>query len=132
MTEYIAIYDENLKPVLNKSVTAQSGEVFMFPVHPFNEEERENIPTDIIFSHIENLHLYMKNIINMPESSIVKIDETLGSEPWPVRNLGKFTSALEELSNWWNYAYYREEPTSEESTSEEPTSEEPVQEEPNA
>jgi hypothetical protein len=109
MIEYIAEYTPGSKPSLAKRVTATSGEVFSFPLLPSNEEEVKNVRNSTVFEHINNLHSHMKEVFSRPESSVVGRDELLGSEPWPIKNLGIFQSSLQELADWWNIAYYRDE-----------------------
>lgn len=109
MIEYTLGYTPGNKPSLTKTVTASSGEVFIFPLSPSNEEELENIDSSIMFGHIANLHDYMKEVFNRPESNVVGQNDLIGSEPWPIRNMGTFLAALQELSEWWNIAYYRDQ-----------------------
>jgi hypothetical protein len=88
-----------------------------------NKEEFENLSVPEVYTHLDNLVQYIKDISS--ELSPIGIDEPIPSDGWHFNgNWGEIEWAKDECFRWWESVYYRNEPDEEESV--EPNEEEPA------
>jgi hypothetical protein len=96
------------RPCIKRVVTAVSGEEFSAIIEPSNEDERDNLPSDLIYEHMNKLLAYVKglDLVMNPRGG----SSTTG---WPMKDWEKLIWAQDRVLEWWKYVYYRDEPEDE-------------------
>jgi hypothetical protein len=110
MTEYISKVEDGSKPRLVKKFTASSGETFTAEIGLGVKDEIDIISTEIIYSHLRNLIQYIKSCV---ESISVTEKDDNSPEAWPIKGWSDVEKAKLEILDWWEIAYYRDEPEEE-------------------
>jgi hypothetical protein len=122
MIEYTAEYNENVKPFLCKKITL-GGESINTEITIHNKTELENLTNEVIYEHLNNLVLYIKNYLT-PKLELTPYEQPL-TTPWPLINWHELSHVNDEISDWHQFVYYRTEVLLEENHAEsiEPTEE---------
>jgi hypothetical protein len=109
MIEYIFEYDGTERPKFIKKVVGSDGTAVSTILNFHNEEERESLSAEQLYSHVDNLIQYIKDRAQTIES--VKLDEPPPEDGWHYGGGGwaEISWANEEVLKWWEYVYYREE-----------------------
>lgn len=126
MIEYTAEYDEDTKPFLCKKITVGT-EVVRTEITIHSKTELDNFTDEVIYEHLNNLVLYMKNDL-APQLEVTPYLHTV-TEPWPLIKWHELSHINDEVTEWHNFVYYREEVLVDESLKGEyvePTEETPV------
>jgi hypothetical protein len=106
MIEYTAEYDEDVKPFLCKKITL-GGEVIRTEISIHNKTELDNLTDEVIYEHLNNLVLYMKNDLS-PQLEVTPYRQALTS-PWPLIKWHELSHINDEISEWHQFVYYRTE-----------------------
>jgi hypothetical protein len=106
MIEYTAEYDEDAKPFLCKKITV-GDEIIRTELTIHNKTEVENLTDEIIYEHLNNLVLYIKNDLS-PQLEITAY-QTVITEPWPLIKWHELSHINAEITEWYQLVYYREE-----------------------
>jgi len=124
MIEYTAEYNEDVKPFLCKKITL-GGESINTEITIHNKTELENLTDEVIYEHLDNLVLYIKNYLT-PKLELTSYRQPL-TTPWPLINWHELSHVNDEISEWHQFVYYRTEVLLEENHAEsiDPTEETP-------
>jgi len=106
MIEYTAEYDEDAKPFLCKKITAD-GEVIRTEITIYNKTELNNLTDELIYDHLNNLVLYIKN--DLAAQLEVTPYEQIVTDPWPLIKWHDLSHINEEITQWHEFVYYRKE-----------------------
>lgn len=105
MISYGAYYEVGTRPSIRKVIEAVDSTYIYTNLNYSNEDERENASDEIISQHIENLHLYLKEVTN--RSTLLDLKAPLMSDiivEWP-----EIQSIYNEISQWWVFVSFRPE-----------------------
>jgi hypothetical protein len=106
MIEYTAEYDEDTKPFLCKKITLPD-EVIKTEITIHNKTELDNFTDEVIYQHLDNLVLYMKN--DLSPSLEITAYQVSPTDPYPLIHWDHMTHLAEEIDSWFWYVYYRVE-----------------------
>jgi len=106
MIEYTAEYDEDVKPFLCKKITL-GEESIRTEISIHNKTELDNLTDEVIYEHLNNLVLYMKNDLT-PQLEVTPYLQSV-TEPWPLIKWDELLRINDELSEWHQFVYYRTE-----------------------
>jgi hypothetical protein len=104
MIVYAAYYEVGTPAMIRKVVETLDGFVDT-GVNFYNLEEREFLTDEIITQHIENLHLYFKEV--SASSSVIAIGSHQTTHIIP--EWGKLNDIFQEIVAWWTFLSYRPE-----------------------
>ena len=109
MIEYIAEYNDEDRPYICKKFTASSSEEVHTSININNTQEREELSAELIYTHMDNV---LKYITKTSETvQMIQLDENTGFEPWPLKGWAEIEWAKEECILWWQYIYFKDNPT---------------------
>jgi hypothetical protein len=106
MIEYTAEYDEDAKPFLCKKIIV-GDEVIRTEITIHSKTELDNISDEVIYQHLENLVLYLKNDLS-PQLQITPYMQPV-TNPWPLIKWHDMSHINDEISEWHEFVYYRTE-----------------------
>jgi hypothetical protein len=106
MIEYTAEYDEDAKPFLCKKITL-GEESIRTEISIHNKTELDNLTDEIIYEHLNNLVLYIKNDL-APQLEITPYGDIV-TEPWPLIKWHDLSHINDEITQWHQFVYYRKE-----------------------
>jgi len=106
MIEYTAEYDEDAKPFLCKKITL-GEESIRTEISIHNKTELDNLTDEIIYEHLNNLVLYIKNDL-APRLEVTPYLQ-LVTEPWPLIKWHDLSHINDEITEWHQFVYYRTE-----------------------
>lgn len=106
MISYHPNYEPVNKPYICKLFKASNGEEVHTAINISNEAEKAELTVETIYEHLENVLKYMQD--RSETLSVIKYDEEVNGEPWPVRGWPDMEWAINEVWLWWNYIYYKE------------------------
>lgn len=102
----------HVRPTWLKVLVDAEGAEQKVVLNFYNEEERNNLATEEVYTHLDNLIQYMKDICQGISS--IKIDESISADGWHFNgNWSEIEWAKEESLKWWDFVYYRDEPDEE-------------------
>jgi hypothetical protein len=107
MITYEANYEPVNRPYICKVFTASSNEEFHTALNYENQTERLEMSAELIYRHLDNCIKYIED--KSKELKIVKLEEPIGSEPWPAVGWSELLWANNEINLWWSYIYYKDE-----------------------
>ena len=109
MIEYIAEYNNEDRPYICKKFTASSSEEVHTAININNTQERDALSAELIYTHMDNV---IKYITKTSETiQMIQLDENPGFEPWPLKGWAEIEWAKEECILWWQYIYFKDNPT---------------------
>jgi len=109
MIEYIAEYNGEDRPYICKKFTASSSEEVHTAININNTQERDTLSAELIYTHMDNV---IKYITKTSETiQMIQLDENPGFEPWPLKGWAEVEWAKEECILWWQYIYFKDNPT---------------------
>ena len=109
MIEYIAEYNNEDRPYICKKFTASSSEEVHTSININNTQERNELSAELIYTHMDNV---LKYITKTSETvQMIQLDENTGFEPWPLKGWAEIEWAKEECILWWQYIYFKDNPT---------------------
>jgi hypothetical protein len=106
MIDYVCRYTKGSLPTLDKRFVAESGEEFSVSIAFEAENERKNIPSEVIYEHLDNL---VKYIQDESESISITQGDDNNLQPWPIIGWEKIEIAKFIIINWWQYVYFLDE-----------------------
>jgi hypothetical protein len=106
MIEYISEYEQSIKPILCKKISF-NDEIIKTEITIHNKTELDNFTDEIIYNHINNLILYIKNDLS-PMLEITPQDVS-PTDPYPLIHWDDMMALAEEIDSWFWYVYYRVE-----------------------
>lgn len=109
MIEYIANYDKDSRPYICKKFIASSSEEVHTSININNTQERNELSAELIYDHMDNVIKYVTDVSKTLE--LIQMNESTGFEPWPIRKWSEIEWAKEECILWWQYIYYKDNPT---------------------
>lgn len=100
-------YTKGSRPEWKKTFTASDGETFSVSLVFSNTQEREALTVEEAFTHLDNLVQYLKDLTN--ELQIIGFNDSppIGRYPF-TPGYDEVSWTLEEISRWWNWAYYND------------------------
>jgi hypothetical protein len=106
MIIYEAERKPDLKPEIYKKYVVESEEMMSAVITVQNKAELENITSDVIYQHLENLVKYIKE-----KSLNLKMEEKgkWPEESWPLLGWQLLDTLNEEYSSWWHHVVHLEE-----------------------
>ena len=125
MITYAAFYESGKPPMIRKTVEAIDNTIIDTGVNFYNVEEREFLTDEIITQHVENLHLYFKNVAD--SSSIIPVGSHQTTHIIP--EWAQLNDIFSEIVGWWTYLSYKPE-TDESDHHHDPVTGDHVEEEP--
>jgi hypothetical protein len=102
---YETFFEEGVKPTLNKVIRVGS-ESISTAIGVENTEELDNIVSETVYSHMQNMLSYMKSLVS--QATLVEIG-VLPDEGLPVIGWVDVMKLNEEINRWWLYLYYKNE-----------------------
>jgi hypothetical protein len=111
MIEYVAIYEVGSEPRLCKKIVISGSDPIYTDIMISNKSELENISDELMYEHIENLVLHIKNL---SESIAITPNNMSPTEAWPLNGWHDIAHINDDLTEWWSYVFYRPEPEDEE------------------
>jgi hypothetical protein len=111
MIEYVAIYEVGSEPRLCKKIVISGSDPIYTDIMISNKSELENISDELIYEHMENLVLHIKNL---SESIAITPNNMSPTEAWPLNGWHDISHVNENLTEWWSFVFYRPEPEDEE------------------
>ena len=109
MIEYIAEYNNEDRPYICKKFVASSSEEVHTSININNTQERQELSAELIYTHMDNV---LKYITKTSETvQMIQLDENTGLEPWPLKGWAEIEWAKEECILWWQYIYFKDNPT---------------------
>jgi hypothetical protein len=109
MIEYIAEYNNEDRPYICKKFVASSSEEVHTSININNSQEREELSAELIYTHMDNV---LKYVTKTSETiQMIQLDENTGLEPWPLKGWAEIEWAKEECILWWQYIYFKDNPT---------------------
>jgi hypothetical protein len=109
MIEYIAEYNNEDRPYICKKFVASSSEEVHTSININNTQEREELSAELIYTHMDNV---LKYITKTSETiQMIQLNENTGFEPWPLKGWAEIEWAKEECILWWQYIYFKDNPT---------------------
>lgn len=108
IVSYEARCEAGEQPKLCKVVTSDDGnESVVTSLNLSNKDEVPNIEDDLLWEHMSNLVDYMKIVV----STISLVERGMSpDEGWPVLGWTDVQKINDEITTWWAYMTYREEP----------------------
>lgn len=110
MITFEALYElPSDKPVMTKVISLggeQYKQKMMYAA--YDDEELSQIPTSVIYSHLENLVNYMK--IVSQDMRIITLEEPKPDNGEFIVGIIDFWWARDEARSWWQYARMTREP----------------------
>jgi hypothetical protein len=104
MIVYSAYYEPGSPAIIKKVVETLDGFVDT-GVNFYNLDEREFLTDEIIAQHLENLHLYFKEVAASSSIIAIGIQQTTHIIPeWAQLN-----EIFQEIVSWWTFLSYRPE-----------------------
>jgi hypothetical protein len=111
MMDYVCRYTKGSLPTLDKRFVAESGEEFSTSIAFEAENERKNVPPEVIYEHLDNLVRYIQD--ESESISITQADDN-DIQPWPIIGWERIEQAKHIIIQWWQYVYFLDEPEEEE------------------
>jgi hypothetical protein len=111
MIEYVTIYEIGLEPRLCKKIVIGGSDPIYTDITISNKSELENISNELIYEHMENLVLHIKNLSKNIKITAENMEPT---ESWPLNGWHDMSHTNDNLSEWWSFVFYRPEPEEEE------------------
>ncbi len=105
MISYGAYYEVGTRPSIRKVIEASDGTFVYTNLNYSNEDERENASDEIIAEHLNNLHLYLKEVSN--RSTLLAFNSPLMSEI--IVEWNEIQSIYAEICEWWVFVSFRPE-----------------------
>lgn len=109
MIEYIAEYNNEDRPYICKKFTASSSEEVHTAININNTQERDFLSAELIYMHMDNVIKYITKVSETVQ--MIQLDENPGFEPWPLKRWSEIEWAKEECILWWQYIYFKDNPT---------------------
>jgi hypothetical protein len=109
MIEYIAEYNGEDRPYICKKFTASSSEEVHTAININNTQERDTLSAELIYTHMDNVIKYITKTSETVQ--MIQLDENPGFEPWPLKGWAEIEWAKEECILWWQYIYFKDNPT---------------------
>ena len=109
MIEYIAEYNSEDRPYICKKFTASSSEEVHTAININNTQERDTLSAELIYTHMDNVIKYITKTSETVQ--MIQLDENTGLEPWPLKGWAEIEWAKEECILWWQYIYFKDNPT---------------------
>jgi hypothetical protein len=104
MIVYSAYYEPGSPAIIKKVVETLDGFVDT-GVNFYNLDEREFLTDEIIAQHLENLHLYFKEVSS--SSSVIPVGSH--QTTYIIPEWAKLNDIFQEIVSWWNFLSYRPE-----------------------
>ena len=109
MIEYIAEYNNEDRPYICKKFVASSSEEVHTSININNTQERDTLSAELIYTHMDNVIKYITKTSETVQ--MIQLDENTGLEPWPLKRWAEIEWAKEECILWWQYIYFKDNPT---------------------
>jgi hypothetical protein len=108
MITYEAIYSAGVKPKLQKTISVGGESYSQTMMFNIPEEELELISTSVIFEHLENIVLYIREMASSMQ--VIHLDEPRLDNNEFFTNMEEILWARDEARSWWSYTRLYREP----------------------